>query len=218
VKRAFRNNSQLTEGQKLVKEQRTTMPKPFKVILLIFLASQARAGLIVNGDFESGDFTGWIQSGWFIDTTNPNSGVYDASTGCGSASCTTIGNPNSAYFYQDVATTPGATYNLSFFYNSGQTPTSASELLVLWGDPTAPTLSTVVDLVNVDTSGAFVQYIGTVTATGATSRLEFLGRQDLDFFYLDDASLVAPASTVPEPPSSRLVLIAILWMLIRPLR
>src|SRR5580698_11113596 len=108
------------------------------MLIAFFGTGCAYGSLLFNGDFETGDFTGWTQSGWFIDTTNPNSGVYDASTGCSGASCTTVGDPNSAFLFQTVATTIGATYDLSFFYDSGQTPAFGSELLVLWGDPTAP--------------------------------------------------------------------------------
>jgi hypothetical protein len=183
------------------------MAKSFSALLLLFLSiPAAHANLIVNGGFETGDLTGWTQSGWLIDTLNPHSGVYDAATGCVGASCTTVGDPNAAYLYQDVATTIGASYALSFFYDSGQLATTASELLVLWGDPNAPSLSTVVDFLNLSTSGAYVKYTGTVTATSATSQLEFLGRQDLDFYYLDDVSLTAPVSSVPEPKSLSLFL------------
>lgn len=170
------------------------------IAVSLFIPS-VRADLLFNGDFESGDFTGWTQSGWFIDTTNPNSGVYDASTGCGGASCTTVGDPNSAFLSQQVTTTVGTNYTLSFFYNSGQVPTSGSELLVLWGDPNAPSLSTIVDFVDVDTSGTYVQYTGTVMATSTISQLEFLGRQDLDFYYLDDVGLTAQIVGVSEPAS-----------------
>src|SRR5580704_14813185 len=110
----------------------------FGLLLAVIWSCPARANLLFNPGFETGDFTGWTQSGWFIDTTNPNSGVYDASTGCSGSSCTTVGDPNSAYLFQDVATTLGTTYDLSFFYDAGQLPTLGSELLVLWGDPTAP--------------------------------------------------------------------------------
>ncbi len=177
------------------------------LLLLFFFIPAAQADLIVNGGFETGDFTGWTQSGWLIDTTNPHSGVYDASTGCAGASCTTVGDPNSAYIYQNVATTSGTTYTLSFFYDSGQLATTASALLILWGNPNAPSLSAVVDFVDVDTSGAYVKYTGTVKATSALSELEFLGRQDLDFYSLDDVSLTAPTSGVPEPGSMPFVLL-----------
>lgn len=176
-------------------------------IVLSFFIPAAHADLIVNGGFETGDFTGWTQSGFFIDTTNPDSGVYDASTGCSGASCATVGDPNSAFIYQDVATTVGTTYDLTFFYDSGQLPAFGSELLVLFGDPTASSLSTVVDFVDVDTSGAYAEYQGTVTATALTLQLEFLGRQDLDFYYVDDVSLNAQISAVPEPSPFLLVLL-----------
>jgi hypothetical protein len=185
------------------------------MLLLLFSVSHASAGnILVNGGFETGDFTGWSQSDWFIDSLNPNSGVYDASTGCFGASCTTPGDPDAAYLYQDLTTTPGTTYDLSFFFDSGQLATSASELLVLWGDPTAPSLSTVTDLVDVDTSGAYVEYTGTVTATSSTSQLEFLGRQDLDFYYLDDVSLTAATSSVPEPGSLLTVLTGLVAVIV----
>jgi hypothetical protein len=188
-------------------------------LVLSFFIPGAYADLIVNGGFETGDFTGWTNSGWFIDTTNPNSGVYDASTGCSGASCTSVGDPNSAYIYQDVTTTVGTTYDLSFFYDSGQDPTFGSELLVLWGNPAAPSLSTVVDFVDVDTSGAYAEYTGTVTATSSRSELEFLGRQDLDFYYLDDVSLTASVtSAVPEPRALSPIatgLLALLLALVR---
>jgi len=171
-----------------------------RLLLSVFFAYPATGlTILVNGNFETGDFTGWTQSGWFIDTSLPNSGVYDTATGCPGASCTTVGDPNSAFLFQTVTTSIGTVYNLSFFYNSGASATSGSELLVLWGDPSAPNLSQVVDFQNVDTSGAYVQYTGNVTATSTTSELEFLGRQDLDFYRLDDVLLNAPAPAVPEP-------------------
>jgi len=185
-----------------------TMAKTVSCLFLVglFIPAIHAASILANGGFETGGFTAWTQSGWFIDTLNPNSGVYDASTGCSGVSCTTVGDSNSAYIYQDVATTVGTTYNLSFFYDAGQLPTFGSELLVLWGDPTAPSLSTVVDFVNVNTFGAYAEYTGTVTATSEMSQLEFLGRQDLDFYSLDDVSLTAPVPSVPEPVSLLLVL------------
>jgi len=184
------------------------MLKVFPAVLVSLLfVPLVRADLITNGGFETGDFTGWTQSGWLIDTTNPNSGVYDASTGCSGAFCTTVGDPNSSYLYQDLATTVAAKYTLSFFYNSGQLATQGSELLVLWGDPNAPGLTTVVDFANVDTAGKYLQFTVTVTATSASSQLEFLGRQDLDFYSLDDVTLIAQTSTsgAPEPGSLLLV-------------
>jgi len=188
----------------------------FALLLTFLFVPVAHAtSILVNGGFETGDFTGWTQSGWLIDTTNPNSGVYDTSTGCSGASCTTVGDPNSAYIFQDVATTPGTTYTLSFFYDSGQLPILGSELLVLWGDPNAANLSTVVDFVDVDTSGTYAEYTGMVSATSAMSELEFLGRQDLDYYSIDDVSLTGGTVTsVPEPRSSFPISMTVLLCLI----
>jgi hypothetical protein len=188
------------------------MHRTLPAMILFGFCSGVFGDTVFNGNFETGDFSGWTQSGWFIDTTNPNSGGYDAATGCEGASCTTVGDPNSAFLFLDVTTTIGTSYTLSFFYDSGQLATSGSELLVLWGDPTAPSLSTVVDFVNVDTSGVYIEYTGTVVATSLTSQLEFLGRQDLDFYYLDDVSLTAQTATVPEP-SAFLIMASVLGLL-----
>jgi RHS repeat-associated protein len=193
------------------------MPKmPLRILLLAFHASCLMASNItVNSGFETGDFTGWIASGWFIDTSTPNTGVYDASTGCGGAICTSPADPNAAYIYQDVTTVPGATYNLAFFYDSGDLPTQGTELLVQWGDPSATSLATVADFVNVDTSGAYVSFAGTVLATSATSRLEFFGRQDLAEYFVDDISLAPQSSQVPEPGSFALVVGVVLGFALR---
>jgi hypothetical protein len=103
-----------------------------------------------NGDFETGDFNAWTANNWFIDTTNPQSGFFDAATGCVGSPCIDTINvimvgfllpsPASAYILQDVPTIIGTTYALSFYYNSGQSPQSGSALLVQWGDPTSPGL------------------------------------------------------------------------------
>lgn len=182
------------------------------VIVVALPVISAQAGvIIVNGGFETGDFTGWTSTGWFTDSDIPNSGSYYAGTGCTGANCTVVGNASSAYLFQDVATTPGTSYALSFFYNSGGTPTLASTLRVLWGDPKAA-LSQIVIFTNVNTLGAYVGYSGTVTASSATSRLEFLGRQDPDFYQLDDVALAAVTTppSVPEPSSGTLILVALI--------
>jgi hypothetical protein len=173
-----------------------------------------------NGDFETGDFNGWTANNWFIDTTNPQSGSFDAATGCVGSPWTDTTNvlqvggfllpsPVSAYILQDVPTIIGRTYTLSFYYDSGQFPQSGSELLVQWGDPTSTRLSTVVDLVNIDTGGGYLQYSGTVIATSLLSRLEFLGRQDIDFYFVDNVTLDMGA---PEPGSLSLLVCGLICL------
>jgi len=82
------------------------------------------SGLVTNGDFESGDFTGWSLSGdsdlTFVDTGSniqiaPESGTY-------AAFFETYGA--TSYLSQNIPTVAGGKYRLSFWLNStdGQTP------------------------------------------------------------------------------------------------
>ncbi|MGP8243845.1 MAG: hypothetical protein ACLQVN_04910 [Bryobacteraceae bacterium] len=55
------------------------------VVVLLLACGAAHAGLIVNGGFETGDFTGWTVTGanvlntnYGISTINPEDGVYCA--------------------------------------------------------------------------------------------------------------------------------------------
>ena len=57
------------------------------LVVLFSTGSVLRAGLVTNGGFASGDFTGWTQGGWYVETSNlgitgPHSGNYYADTGC----------------------------------------------------------------------------------------------------------------------------------------
>jgi len=84
-------------------------------LLLIATARPTSANLIVNGDFETGDFTGWTTTpaasgGNFGVTTLPPSpdgtlGAFFSATGSDFDSIS-----------QTFATTPGAFYDVSFFY------------------------------------------------------------------------------------------------------
>src|SRR3954452_4923155 len=80
---------------------------------LIAAAGIAKANLVTNGGFETGDFTGWVQSG---DTSytgvdgNPYSGVYGAYSGPVSG----LG-----FHSQVLPTTAGTGYTISFFLSNG---------------------------------------------------------------------------------------------------
>src|SRR6202011_3988465 len=80
--------------------------------LAITASAPARAELVVNGGFETGDFTGWTVSdpnGIVIDNTDPNSGNADASLGTGGATGT---------LSQTLATTAGTLYQISYFLHN----------------------------------------------------------------------------------------------------
>jgi len=183
----------------------------YAALLVVILSCGAYGGnIIVNGGFETTYLDGWTYNPqqWFTNFANVHSGNWNADTTCAWPQCLSLGNPQTAYLYQDVPTTPGQTYTLSFFWSPGPLSgsPSSSELKVLWGDPTQPSLTTVVDLLTSTGTLAYSQYVGTVTATSATSRIEFLGRQDAAALYLDDVSL--EESSIPEPGSFSLLVLA----------
>jgi hypothetical protein len=175
------------------------MKKSVFLLPLLMLATlmPASAGNIVqNPDFEAGS-ANWTVNGWTIGTNvgtaGAHSGTMDADTGCVGAGCI-VPDPDTggAWLYQDLATVPGQTYSLTFWFASDGTP---MELMVLFDSTTA------VDLVGIP-QGGYIQYSNTttMTASSSTTRLEFLGRQDPGWNSLDDIDVEAVAG-VPEPMS-----------------
>lgn len=165
---------------------------------LAFVSSASAANIVANPGFEAGG-TGWIFNGWGIYAGAgtlgvAHTGTMDASTGCVGAGCITP-DPASggAWLYQDLATTPGSTYSLTFWFASAGTP---MELRALFGSTIA------VDLTGIS-AGGYIQYANTVTltASSSTTRLEFLGRQDPAWNSLDDINVeaIGQGETVPEP-------------------
>jgi len=178
----------------------------FAAAALAFTASPALAGpnLVQNGGFESG-FTDWTYARWGT-TGDALSGTTSAYTGCVGSTCIrnsdgSYDTTDGAYLYQDITTVPGTSYTLSFDYRPG--PGTPNELVALFGGTTA------IDLVNLANNTANTYTIYDLVASGATTRLMFLGRQDPDYDRLDNISLVAQsvAGTVPEPATWAMMLL-----------
>ena len=55
----------------------------FTAVRAFSLAYPAKANLITNPGFETGDLTGWNQTGFAVDNSNPHSGLYVAFTTAG---------------------------------------------------------------------------------------------------------------------------------------
>lgn len=144
-----------------------------------------KSGLVLNGGFETGDFTGWTLSGGdpadtFVDNGTdsgiaPHSGEYSGALG--SQACL-------SYLSQTLSTTPGTTYLLSLWLNSpdGQMP---NEFLVSWNG------SVIFDRQNIPTLG-WTNLQFSVSAASAATMLEFGFRDDPSFLGLDDVSVAAP--------------------------
>jgi len=172
------------------------------------------SNIVLDPGFEQGDdLAPWVAnpfSGGIAPwgATGPSgfghSGQYYASTQCVGAKCMSPDpDPGGAWLYQDLVTTPGATYDLSFWY----TPDGAPNLLppndfaVLWNGVQ------VLDILNAPGFAFKLYTVPGLVASAATTRLEFLARQDLGFNGLDDVCVVSPGgncagvAAVPEPTS-----------------
>jgi hypothetical protein len=150
----------------------------------------SRAGfeLVVNGGFETGDFTGW--------TAGPDNFValgYGRDGGFGvKYGSLGVASP----LYQTITTTPGATYTFSFFQQTrGGTP---NEFQAYWNG------GLILDLIDSPIAPTFTQYAFLEVATKSATEIRFGLRQDPSFSAMDDVS-VQLAGTVPEPSSLLMV-------------
>ena len=165
-------------------------------------ASSATASNIVsNPGFESG-LAGWLvdsSDNWFIDTI-PNTGSNDISTGCLGAGCLT-----NAFFFQDLSTVIGQSYDLSFWaFFEGGAPGEIDEIKVTWGGSTA------IDIVNPAVpDDVYFQYsVSNLLATSSTTRLKFFGRDDPGMLAVDDISVSTPEPSTLLMISAGLLIVA----------
>lgn len=161
-------------------------------LLGLGITQSAKANLILNPGFETGDFTDWTAAnGSVVGTYNgfvaPHSGNYQAAFGQGAGGLS-----------QNVTTTPGASYVVDFWVAGiglGVPPGGLmGTLLVSWGG--ANVLSLVAG------SGfAYTHYTFDVNASSATTGLSFVLTPNFQSSFLLDDISVNPAS-VPDAGST----------------
>ena len=139
------------------------------VLLVALHTGIARANLLINGGFETGDFTGWTLAGdqsWTSVSTAgnfavaPQSGTYFAAfAGVSQAG----GGNGDAILSQTLTTASGQSYNVHFWMASdGGTP---NDFWVKWNG------TTLLSLVNMNAQ-PWTSYNYTITGTG-TDTLTF---------------------------------------------
>ncbi len=160
------------------------------------------ADIVFNGGFESGDFTGWIQSGnpiaGTVDTANPHSGNF-------AADLVAAGSPS--FIEQFLPTTSGTTYHLTYFLDvsTATTPGPIEFLTQVNG-------ITLFDQTNIPPQ-PYTRYSFPFVATSSSTDLKFGFRYDQGSFFLDDISVNAGAA-IPEPSSLWLGLLVTVFAIV----
>ena len=155
----------------------------------------AHANLVTNGDFETGDFSGWtasIDPVWDgVDSNAPQAGTFAAF----------FGNPaGTSTISQTLATVAGTTYNINFWLMAEADATGVSapnSFSFEWdGAAGAPAI--------VDSGPFGYTHFGyQLVASSASTTLAFSFSDDVAFWDFDSVDVTAAA---PEPTSLALVL------------
>jgi hypothetical protein len=151
------------------------------VVSRTFTLQASPAQLVQNGGFETGDFTGWTQSGnldGFETIVNDPAFIHSGNYGA------KLGPGGSLYYLsQTLPTAPGQLYLVTFWvvnYNG----VGPNEFLADWGS------TTLFDQVDMGTDGWLdMQYLVPATSTGTL--LEFGFRNDPYYFAFDDVRVTA---------------------------
>src|SRR5437870_4362949 len=102
-----------------VRDRRLNLLKPFFAFaaLLFIFAGSAKAQLVTNGGFETGDFSGWTGNGG--GNVVCNSGIQHSGNCAAQMFCC-------ASLSQNITTTPGGIYTLDFWFRNPQASISVS--------------------------------------------------------------------------------------------
>jgi hypothetical protein len=152
-------------------------------------ASASTVNLLTNGDFQTGDLTGWS-----VADPSKHSSVTNSS---GTSVAWLGANGTTGYLSQQVATTIGQTYTLTFDlsvdYRNSESFESFTAGLDLQGphaDPLLTLTSGSVSLRGADDYN-FTNYILAFTVTEAMTDITFANRFDDEYWLLDNVTLTA---------------------------
>ncbi len=156
--------------------------------------------LLTNGNFGTGDFTGWTTGGNFTDSGVTSGAFYDYTGGQGGSTYYAYLGPVSTpgTLSQTFSDTAGAQYTFSFWFASvGDNPSSFS---ASWDG------NTLLSLTNPNTGANWSQYTYTETGTGSDT-ISFSFRDDPGYMALDNVSVTEQTSSSSTPEPSSLILL-----------
>ena len=168
---------------------------------LAVLTVPASAQLVSNGGFETGGLDSWTLTGSTcstgVVTTDTHTGTYALRSGPVAGTCQVA---------QTINTVAGEQYTFAFWVqNLSGDPTNSFE--ARWDGVS------VYSLLNAPTSG-YAQQLFTVTASAPTTTIAFVVRHDPSWYTVDDVSVAAVVSTVPEPSTYALMAAGLLGLMI----
>ena len=166
------------------------------VSLFCLASAPVWALTVVNGGFETGNFSGWTQFGNVdatgVDRLAPHAGTYAAYFGPSSLPAAGQASGGPGGISQALTTVAGANYTVDFWLKNEGGPGNAFS--VSWSGRQ-------IDASSLTDAPAFAyrHYRFSQTATASTTALTFSFRQDPAFWNLDQVSVV------PEPTSQALM-------------
>jgi hypothetical protein len=164
------------------------MSKTFQTLAILLCASAAvpaSANLVVNGSFETGDFTGWDQVNDTSFTGVDCTGAFATDGDCGAFFGPT--DPAGGGILQTITTVAGGVYTLTFDLQNDGPPPNAFGLFWDGG---------FVDLDFDVPMFPYATFTAQLTASGSSTDLGFIFYHEPSFWDLDNVNLDA---AVPEP-------------------
>lgn len=163
-------------------------------MLTLGIATSGNASpLIVNGGFETGDFTGWSATG------NTQVGSFSGLSHTGNDYAWLGDTSGAGSLSQTVNDVAGQAYTLTYFFSSEYDNISTHTFSAQWNGATiSGSFLTNPDTGSTHTNPNYAEYQFAVLGTG-TDTLSFPYLDSYHAFLLDDVSLDAASSATPIP-------------------